>query len=363
MKLGRLIRAAGEHVGLREGDVIRIEAQYSMDRTIISSLNDEIIANADIGIRRIVDNATISIFVFENNYGFNPLDILSVGLDNIKNSNFDIPFYTFLGRYRFDDVRRIPSEHYGVFKKDLKVGKTKKNDNRIISENLKLVIPNDEYIKNIINVFEYLPIKINGNYGWYDKKNNRIVTIIKESVKNKIRPWIVSIKNNIKIYKPEEIGLSEKDIIQYFHGHNLKICEFQVINYIDSGKIFKFTNEKKEVVGKKFEALQIDLDFKSKNSDVPINTIVLKLPTGNRRFVLSDVKIIYPNINGYCESKDRTIKPGVKVKVINDKHTIFKKNELVVVNDVKKVGSKKYAVFAINENTVKLYNINKFKTI
>jgi hypothetical protein len=238
--------------------------------------------------------------------------------------------------------------------------------NKIISNNLKLLVDPRGFeltTKNLLNVFKYIPVSISSvTHGWYDHDNQRIVYY--EPVKvdpNTMRyPWRNRCGKSLEI-KTKEVH--ENYVPGLLSVFKLRNCSFIVKNYIDSGKLFKFTNEKKEAVGKQFEALEIHLGSTIKNSTEPVNTIILKLPTGNRRFVLSDVQIIYPNVKGFNESKDRTIKVGQNIKVIDDKHTIFKKNDIVKASDIVRIGQKQYLVFKRPDEKEKVYNIKKFKVI
>lgn len=246
---------------------------------------------------------------------------------------------------------------------DIAAGKKEEKENTITSNNLKLLFGEGfkPTVSTLLEIFKYIPIKYDGNSGFYDSKNKRLIlfSFTRAKSPNPYKPSKIVTYVQFVPIKDEDSSL----ILQMLDVKSLKGCKFIVRNYIDSGRIFKFTNEKKEVLNKEFEALEISLGVKSKNNEEPVNTIILRLPNGNRRFILSDVEIIYPNISGYNEKKDRVIKPNMNVKVIDDKRTIFKKNDVVKAVGIKNLGNKKFAIFLDKNNNEKLYNTNKFKVI
>lgn len=371
MKLGRILSVHGiperSRVGFNNGDIVVINGRNSDSTTTISTLSTEFGSNQTMR-RTIINNDAVSIFIIEDRYDFRHSTIESIGgIGQITSNGQEVMLSDFVRRFSLNSRSELSILEHTRFLKSYNPSvnpKTDETDDKIISKNLKIIFPNGAAIStnNLLEMFKYIPIRLYGNYGWYDPENKRFVIIEKLVIQNKKKPWITKINKKIVFYKLSDLNINESDVVKFFHGDLLKKCQFKVKNYIDSSKIFKFTNEKKEAVGKIYEALEIVFSYQSKNVTNPINTIILKLPNGNRRFILSDVEIQYPNIKGYCETKDRVIKAGIKVKVIDDKHTIFKKNDIVIPSLIKKIGLKSYAVFEVN-NTVKLYNINKFKTI
>lgn len=174
--------------------------------------------------------------------------------------------------------------------------------------------------------------------------------------------WIVSVdkKGAIK-YEETPISITSNN---KFIDLSVLIdqCEFRVINYIDSAKMFKFTEAKKALVGKIVKVSNIGIGDVVKKVDIPQNTIHVVNEEGrNLRFLLSDIEIIYPNISSFNPPKDRIVKKGSIVKVVNDKRISIPKNERVKVLDIKVLGnhkwSKKYAI--IEYQGKKIYSKTK----
>lgn len=158
-----------------------------------------------------------------------------------------------------------------------------------------------------------------------------------------------------------------KKNIKYFNGSVkplLEFCQFKVINYIESAKLFKFTEAKKKLVGKIVNIENIELNAEVKSSTEKHDTLFVLTEEGKRlRFLLSDIEIIYPNINGYNIPKDRSIKEGEIVRIKDDRRISIKRNEQVKVLKVKTVGNKKYAQIE-SRTKQKLYTpLNKLRVL
>lgn len=207
----------------------------------------------------------------------------------------------------------------------------------------------------LLSIFKYIPIMYDGNYGFYDPKNEKLVYFKNY---NQLRRT-----NNSKfsiIVKYTKIN----NVFEYLDINSLFMyCKFKVKSCNDSIKLFKYKKLKNEMLNKEYPGTKLGLLMNVKKSDVPVNTIYLNNNNKNTRFLLSDIEIIYPNINGYYPKKDRTITKGSNVKVINDKHSLhLKKGEKVKVLDLKKVGNKTYAGIKIKNNII-YERLNKFKKI
>lgn len=369
MRLGRIISGGSDIEGLRNGNIVEIlETGPPGSRALISTLSAAFPETGIHPFRMMIAQSQITIFLYGPNFSFDrELINQNGGIRNITSNGNEISVNIALRTFDLNSIRNIRAEDYRHFLVNPNLVGTR-NENKVsesVNNNLKVVFSSNEKLNSteLLRIFKYVPVIISGCPGWYDPSNKRVVAKIKEVTKNPIRPWVVdSSKYKIKFWSLDSLGITEQEIWKIFHHASLRTCKFKVKDYVESGKIFKFTNEKKEALNKEFEALDITIGFESKNSDKQLDTIILKLPTGNRRFVLSDVEIIYPNIKGYSETKDRTIKAGSKIRVVDDKHTIFKRNDIVVPTAIKKIGSKNYALFEVSSG-VKAYNINKFKTI
>lgn len=228
---------------------------------------------------------------------------------------------------------------------------------QLVNPELKLYIDhNNISFDGIKQQLKYIPVRVSGVNGWYSEKFNKIVVLKYPIVKTNDRG------SNTK-YITKFLDVETKDLPGLINANSLKFCKFKVKNYVESSKIFKFTNEKKEALNKEFEAVEIVFGYIGKNNKEPINTVSLRLPNGIRRFILSDVEITYPNINGYIEPKDRSFKDNSKVKVVDDRKLDFKKDDVLTVKSVKNIGlSKKFISFKEDKNN-KYYNSKKFKVI
>lgn len=131
-------------------------------------------------------------------------------------------------------------------------------------------------------------------------------------------------------------------------------CKFKIVNYINSAKMFKFTELKKSLVGQTLSGCDLELDGEVKSSEGKYNTIKIILTDGRKsRFLLSDIEIIYPDIKSFNAPKDRTMKAGIMVKVADNRKVNIPKNTEVKLLEIKKVGAKQYAI--VDYNSTKIY--------
>ena len=231
---------------------------------------------------------------------------------------------------RFNDIY---TTNTSWFTNDSGTSKPSINKDKMTNEKLK-------------SIFKYIPIRYDYNDGFYDYKNNKIVLFYSNGKTN-----VLSVPRNI-------------NILDYFSETPLiKICKFKVKDYRKSSELFKFGGIKKELVGKEVSISQLELEVKVKRSDNLENTLYINHSDRRYRFVLEDIEIIYPNINGYHLKKDRKIRPGNKVRVINDRHmNNVKRNDIIKVTEIKKIGNKQYVGFE-KENKIIYHRVNKFKKI
>ncbi len=210
-------------------------------------------------------------------------------------------------------------------------------------------------LKLLKKTYKYIPIKYDGNYGFYDEERNLLVFLLDRNMQD----IILVIPNTIK------------DISNYY---NTKIlfskCEFNVKNYFKSAKLFGRVNTKKELVGKvlKSEKEDIVLDEEHKKTKVKESTITLKCGETNLKWCLDDIEIIYPNIKGYNTRLDREIHINDTCIVSNTRkiNHALKSHEKVLIKDIKEVkaykGVKKYVGVEINGKITYL-NSKGFKKI
>ena len=197
-----------------------------------------------------------------------------------------------------------------------------------------------------IETFKYIPVTFGyGSYGFYDPKKETTILMTSDGHFNGCKTGKLSNFRNKFTATP----------LYYF-------CKFKVKNYVDSSKIFKFTELKKKMVGIIVPVSGLELNVKCKNSTDKQNTIFCNYNDRNYRFILDDLEIIFPNISGYNPPKDRVIKASDKVRVINDKHSRFKKNDIVKIHQLKKVGNKTYAGIKV-KNKIVYERVKKFKKI
>lgn len=209
-------------------------------------------------------------------------------------------------------------------------------------------------------IFKYIPIRYKGKYGFY--YNNYIITL--EQERNKYGDIIFNKDNKPKIKRNFYKFNNGNEIIKYFSLDALKnLCKFQVINYLKSSKLFLFGNEKKVMVDKLVEITNLELQISVKKSKDLENTVYIDCNGRNLRFSLDDIKIIYPNVNGWSIPKEKEIKDGSLAKIADNKsYRHIKKGTEVKINYVKEVGKIKYASFTY-ENKTMFEKINKFKVV
>lgn len=130
-------------------------------------------------------------------------------------------------------------------------------------------------------------------------------------------------------------------------------CKFKVKDYIESAKLFKFTELKKSLVGSVLNGCDLELDSVIKASETTYNTVKIICPDGRKsRFLLSDLDIIYPNISSFNPPKNRTVRVGSIAKISDDRRICIPKNTEVKVVDIKRVGNKQYALVSYNDKNI-----------
>lgn len=214
-------------------------------------------------------------------------------------------------------------------------------------------------------LFKYIPIANGKSMGFY---NESLGTGVYKDTIVDYNP--VSGKETPKT-KYRFVPMTTGEVVKRFsEACLLQECKFKVINYTNSAKFFSYGTDKKELVGKMVNAFKLELQSKIKRSEELQDTIYIQGANKNLRFLLSDIEIIYPNVKGIYPKKAKHINIGTTVKLVKDnKVTFAKKNDLVIVADIKRIGrnahpnrDKVYLGFKSEKNNKIVYSdIRKFK--
>lgn len=128
------------------------------------------------------------------------------------------------------------------------------------------------------------------------------------------------------------------------------LCLVKVINYNESGDVFGYKPSKKEMLGKYFRIIDIDYNYYHESTKTTKSIITLNNTKNNRdlKFLITDLEFIVPDptlwLKSYNKPKDRTIRLGVNVKVVDDKYGSVTKGEKL---KVKNIDTEKY-ILTIN---------------
>jgi len=153
--------------------------------------------------------------------------------------------------------------------------------------------------------------------------------------------------------------------------HHDILCKYYIKSSEASAKAFGFTKEKLEMVNmdlsdkKHIESYEFDMGYKSKKVGI-VDTIVITRNGKNYRFLLSDIYVILPSIDGIKERVDKKpIKEGSTVKIIDDRKLGLKKNQEVKVINKYQTNkySKKQDIFLVQDITNNKTHIVKGKNI
>jgi hypothetical protein len=217
-----------------------------------------------------------------------------------------------------------------------------------------------ETIKEIKLKFKYIPISISEKQGFIDIQNNCIYN----------KEWRYNSKIEKLYYTKSNIKNNIDDIIKkHFDINSLNNnCSIFVKDYIKSSKLFQLKEKKRVLVGKRVSIVDLSLLLNVKRSENKESIIRIKVngEDNSTRFHIDDLDIVYPNFNGYLTPKDRTIKIGSNVTLVNDKFIkTLKKGEKYIVDQIVKNGNKVYAYITPNHITDKqeLVNVKKLKVI
>ncbi len=175
---------------------------------------------------------------------------------------------------------------------------------------------------------QYIPDRVTAIIKAYDEKSNRF-----------------------KTYRVSMLKLSN----WYATAEFLKKLKIKIIGGELSGKVFGKSQEKIELTDSYFRTFELTQGKSKKIGETYYITVNIKdqlnnkklefLPDQELKFVLSDVEFVLPNVKGYVEPIDKTIKKGSHVIVTNPKFSLHKHR--LYVNAVKSDNTSK----RINKNS------------
>lgn len=268
----------------------------------------------------------------------------SINFNNFNNFNYrivrenlralEIAISLDYNRIRVNDIRQSLTVNNSVIPETSLEEEDPSRLEKYKKVNMSNININKDYLKQI---FKYIPIEYRGQYGFYNPNINKVIIFKFNTATDKYDYLFI----NVDI---------EKALEHISYDCLLTLCKFKVINYRDSAKMFSYGVDKKKLVGNLVEVSKLELQSTVKRSDKLEDTIYVKAESKNLRFLLSDIQIIYPNLNGIYPKKDKIIKIGSVVKVVKDSKLPFKKNDNLVVSNIKKLGSD-----GNNNNRTKVY--------
>lgn len=174
-------------------------------------------------------------------------------------------------------------------------------------------------------------------YAMYTDENN-----------NEVKNVFVKNLNNIGVF-----NLSDNEILKAIIKHGKAV----ILNTKESSEIFgKQLVKKRMMISEKniggYEIANIIPNYTCVKDGIVRDIIILKGDL-NYKFCLSDIKIVFPFANsvlkGIIPAKDKTLKVGIKAKIINDKNLKIGKGEIVTIISIK---DNYYANSDINQHKV-----------
>lgn len=183
--------------------------------------------------------------------------------------------------------------------------------------------------------------------------------------------------NNINLGKFSNDHLENNVLSKYKNnilGYNINsrikiLCFVKIKDYKVSSEIFGYSKLKKNMYesGQYFKIENILLDHTCKKDSIVRNIIEIKLNNRNYKFDIEDIEFILPSfdniVKGYNKPKDRVIKPGVRVKVIDNRKTRFNKNEILTVDSVQTLNKGKVYATVKGDDKKGIINSKKIKVI
>lgn len=157
------------------------------------------------------------------------------------------------------------------------------------------------------------------------------------------------IRRDIKTQLNMFSAFSQKDAV-------IELCKAKVVSCDESIAMFLHRAKKQEMFRasteekKTFDITNIIYDYE-KNGE---KCHVIEVFDGeiSLKFKLSDIEIVYPNLNGIQLPKDRTISKGVICKVSNNKHLPVSRNSTVTVLEMTNISRPRKDYQKYNKSTI-----------
>lgn len=182
--------------------------------------------------------------------------------------------------------------------------------------------------------------------------------------------YLQKVDNQFKVFNSKNLFDSFPNML-----HSLgeidkvkSLCFVRVKSCSNSIKIFGYGNVKKNMLenGENYKIAQILPSFKSKKDGKERDVIEVTVNNRNVKFLIEDLEFIFPDINlllkGYTAPKNREIKIGSHVKLIDNRKIGLPKNVKLKIEDTEKIGSKTYCIVNYNNKTYPILK-NKLKVI
>jgi hypothetical protein len=164
---------------------------------------------------------------------------------------------------------------------------------------------------------------------------------------------------NFKDYKGLFTNLNSIETVNTLCFVKIKSCEL-------STKVFGYGNVKKTMMdsGENQVITSILPAFKCKKDDVERDIVEISVNGRNIKFCIEDLEFILPDtdllLKGYTPPKDRTINKGSEVRLVDNRQIGLPKDTKLVVNQINKVGTKRYCTAKYNNKEYTIA-INKLK--
>lgn len=184
----------------------------------------------------------------------------------------------------------------------------------------------------------YWPIKIDTYSGRYSNPKSAGVAIYTQDDKTYTNKVIVKNLNDVQI----DTNISEQNLLKAI----VSCCRVKIKNTKESSHLFGKTNIKRAMMisDKNLEGYPIvDIipNYTCAKDGVNRDIVIVG---GNKgyKFCMSDLEIVFPFANsilkGIIVPKDKTLKVGSKVKIINDKNLKISKGTIVTVMAIRDNG-------------------------
>ena len=116
-----------------------------------------------------------------------------------------------------------------------------------------------------------------------------------------------------------------------------KFFILKVLAVEESSRLFGFKTQKTKMLNRVFDHTEfiVERSFFSKKEDRTIDVVEIKCEDGRwLKFLMSEVEFLTIDTDRVGERIDRTIKKGVKVKIVDDRKIKLERNQQVVVDSI-----------------------------